>query len=150
MNSRSFVISATPKKPDNEDPLTECFSVNILTIVICMKEMNIIPNSWDRKFTDNRNFCKTEIGDAGKNTLLSYIYNTQNLKPWAFVDSIKSVIKNGHRNTWIFREYWRHFSKYVTLWFLPWHTGWVSSFLPATDHKFLLQWQMLYFKFKSK
>ena len=42
-----------------------------LTIVICMKEMSIIPNSWDRKFTDNRNFGKTEIGDAGKNTMLS-------------------------------------------------------------------------------
>ena len=32
-----------------------------------------------------------------------------------------------------------------------WHTGWVSlSFLPATEHKFLLQWQMLYFKFKRR
>ena len=119
VNSRSSVISARPKKPDNANPLPECFSVNILTIVICMKEMNIIPNSWDRKFTDNRNFGKTEIADAWKNTLLSEIYNMLNLMPWAFVDSIKCVIKNGHRNTWIFREKWGHFSKYVTLWFLP-------------------------------
>jgi hypothetical protein len=35
-----------------------------------MHEMNIIPNSGDGKFTDNRNFYKTEIRDAGKNTLL--------------------------------------------------------------------------------
>ena len=51
-----------------------------------MHELSIIRNPCDGKFTDNRNFCKTEIGDAGKNTLLSYIYNTQNLMPWAFVD----------------------------------------------------------------
>jgi hypothetical protein len=36
-----------------------------------MHEMNIIPNSCDGKFTYNRNFYKTETGDAGKNTLLS-------------------------------------------------------------------------------
>ena len=36
-----------------------------------MHEMSIIRNQCDGKFTDNRNFYKTEIRDAGKNTLLS-------------------------------------------------------------------------------
>ena len=44
-------------------------------------EMNIIPNSCVGKFTDNRNFGKTEIADAWKNTLLSEIYNMLNLMP---------------------------------------------------------------------
>jgi hypothetical protein len=35
-----------------------------------MHEMSIIPNSCDGKFTDNRIFCTTEIGDAEKNTIL--------------------------------------------------------------------------------
>jgi hypothetical protein len=43
--------------------------------------MNIIPNSCVGKFTDNRNFGKTEIADAWKNTLLSEIYNMLNLMP---------------------------------------------------------------------
>lgn len=39
------------------------------------EKLKIIPSSYDRKFTDIRNFCITEIGDAGGNMLLSSIYN---------------------------------------------------------------------------
>lgn len=70
INSRSFATSAIAKKPDNANILPECFSINILTIVICRKN-SIITNSYDRKFIDKRNFSKIEIGDAGKNIMLS-------------------------------------------------------------------------------
>ena len=75
INSRNFTISKITKEPDNANTPPECFSVNIVTNVICVEKMRTIPNLCDRKFTDNRNFCKTEIGEAGKNIMLSQIYN---------------------------------------------------------------------------
>ena len=69
------MISKIAKKPDNANTIPECFSVTIVTTVICMENMKTIPNSCDRKFTDKKNFFKTEIGDAGKNIMLSQISN---------------------------------------------------------------------------
>ena len=39
INSRRFAKSAIARKPDNANILSEPFSVNILTIVICMKKI---------------------------------------------------------------------------------------------------------------
>ena len=47
INSRRFVISKIAKKPDNANTIPECFSVTIITNVICVENMKTIPNSSD-------------------------------------------------------------------------------------------------------